>query len=172
MASTGEVACFGRNKYEAFLKSYLSVPSNFKMPKNKVIALSGALPAELGPSIKDLLDMGFTAYGVQKTLESLFGKDFKASSKLNVCDSNHILHLISKKKTDITFNFPEPNESEENYFMRRKSVDFGVPLMNNVRVAQFMIQALKQTKSIPCESYEDYYESVKREVKPTNLNIE
>jgi carbamoyl-phosphate synthase/aspartate carbamoyltransferase len=59
MASTGEVACFGRNKYEAFLKSYLSVPSNFKMPQHQVVILSGSLPKELLSSIKDLQDMGF-----------------------------------------------------------------------------------------------------------------
>jgi carbamoyl-phosphate synthase/aspartate carbamoyltransferase len=59
MASTGEVACFGRNKYEAFLKAYLSVPSNFKMPQHDSIILSGNLPQELLPSIKDLQSLGF-----------------------------------------------------------------------------------------------------------------
>ena len=38
MASTGEVACFGENKYSAYLKSLLS--SGFKMPKKKNVLLS------------------------------------------------------------------------------------------------------------------------------------
>ena len=35
MASTGEVACFGVNKYEAFLKAMMS--ANFKIPKKTIL---------------------------------------------------------------------------------------------------------------------------------------
>ena len=38
MASTGEVACFGRDRYEAYLKAQLS--SGFKMPENGNVLLS------------------------------------------------------------------------------------------------------------------------------------
>jgi len=38
MASTGEVACFGENKYSAYLKALLS--SGFKVPKKKNVLLS------------------------------------------------------------------------------------------------------------------------------------
>ena len=38
MASTGEVACFGESRSEAYLKALLS--SGFRMPKRKKILLS------------------------------------------------------------------------------------------------------------------------------------
>jgi len=38
MSSTGEVACFGHNRYEAYLKAQLS--SGFRMPQTRRILLS------------------------------------------------------------------------------------------------------------------------------------
>ena len=38
MSSTGEVACFGHSRYEAYLKAQLS--SGFRMPQTKRILLS------------------------------------------------------------------------------------------------------------------------------------
>jgi len=170
MASTGEVACFGRDKYEAFLKSYLSVPSNFKMPKNNTIILSGFLPKELLPSINDLLGEGYQAYGETKVLTKLFGSDFlKQKGVHGVKSSDELFELIAKKKADIVFNYPEAEEEGYNYLLRRKAVDFGVPLMNNLRVSQFICQALKQTKKINCESYEDYYNPKAATSKPLVL---
>ena len=38
MSSTGEVACFGHNRYDAYLKAQLS--SGFRMPQTRRILLS------------------------------------------------------------------------------------------------------------------------------------
>lgn len=40
MASTGEVACFGENKYEAYLKSLVS--TGFKLPAKSVLLTVGS----------------------------------------------------------------------------------------------------------------------------------
>ena len=40
MSSTGEVACFGEDRYEAFIKAMLS--TGFKMPKSSVLVSIGA----------------------------------------------------------------------------------------------------------------------------------
>jgi len=170
MASTGEVACFGRDKYEAFLKAYLSVPSNFKMPKHNAFILSGALPAELLPSIKGLLELGYTAHGETKVLTKLFGADFLKQKNVKGYDnSDKLFDLMQSKVVDIVFNYPEPTEEPYNYLMRRKAVDFAIPLMNNLRVSQYICQALKQTKNMRCESYEDYYNPSAASTKPTIL---
>jgi len=174
MASTGEVACFGRNKYEAFLKSYLSVPSNFKMPKKKSVILSGAIPEEFIPSVVELIDIGYTIHGEQALLTSKLGASLIKSPSVKTHNTHEdLLKLVAKKDVDIVFNFPDSEEAEYNYVLRRKSVDFGVPLMNNIRVSQFMVQALKRNKSLACESYEDYYihDTKKRADKPTVLQL-
>lgn len=47
MTSTGEVACFGENRYEAYLKAMLS--TGFKIPKKNILLSIGSykVPAAL-----------------------------------------------------------------------------------------------------------------------------
>lgn len=40
MASTGEVACFGEDRYEAYIKAMLS--TGFKMPKKNILVSIGS----------------------------------------------------------------------------------------------------------------------------------
>ena len=40
MASTGEVACFGENRYEAFLKALIS--TGFKIPTKSILLTVGS----------------------------------------------------------------------------------------------------------------------------------
>lgn len=40
MASTGEVACFGDNRYEAYLKAMIS--TSFQLPKNGILLSIGS----------------------------------------------------------------------------------------------------------------------------------
>ena len=40
MASTGEVACFGENRYEAYLKAQLS--TGFQIPKKNILVSIGS----------------------------------------------------------------------------------------------------------------------------------
>lgn len=40
MASTGEVACFGENRYEAYLKAQLA--TGFKIPKQNILVSIGS----------------------------------------------------------------------------------------------------------------------------------
>ncbi len=62
MASTGEVACFGEDKYEAYLKAILA--TGFKMPVKNVLLSIGSFKAknELLESVRILERLGFTLY--------------------------------------------------------------------------------------------------------------
>eukprot|EP01126_Amoeba_proteus_P003870 TRINITY_DN1130_c0_g1_i6.p1 TRINITY_DN1130_c0_g1~~TRINITY_DN1130_c0_g1_i6.p1 ORF type:complete len:359 (+),score=93.60 TRINITY_DN1130_c0_g1_i6:63-1139(+) len=157
MASTGEVACFGRNKYEAFLKSYLSVPSNFKMPKVADVIISGQVPVEFGTTISSLIDMGYIVHAQKHVFEENFSHLFNSPSVVQTHSNEEEMDLITHKKVSIVFNFPDPEETLHNYYVRRRSVDFGIPLMNNLRVAQFMVESLRQLDSLRVENYHDYY---------------
>ncbi|KAL3222593.1 hypothetical protein MRX96_028374 [Rhipicephalus microplus] len=63
MASTGEVACFGENRYEAYLKALLS--TGFCIPEKKIFLSIGSYKhkAEFLPSVRTLEKMGFELYG-------------------------------------------------------------------------------------------------------------
>ena len=69
MASTGEVACFGRNKYEAYLRALLA--SGMRMPTNNVLLSIGPYSEkqELLPSVRTLHQLGFTLYGSSGTAD-------------------------------------------------------------------------------------------------------
>merc|ERR1719393_362066 len=62
MASTGEVATFGEDKYEAILTSMRA--TNFKVPKRSVFVCIGPLQSKLEflQPVRDLLDMGLTVF--------------------------------------------------------------------------------------------------------------
>lgn len=70
MASTGEVACFGEDRYEAYLKAQLS--SGFKIPKKNILLSIG--------SYKVQLPIGINPVSISHDLKKVF-----LQSKLFLC---------------------------------------------------------------------------------------
>ena len=123
MTSTGEVACIGETLDEALLKSMLSV--GHRIPKASVLVSVGDIlhKAALVPACKMLKERGFTLY-----------EDNSPSA----------LDLIREHKVDLVINIPE--ESSEGgpgagYEIRRAAVDYNVPLITNIRLADAYIRA-------------------------------
>merc|ERR1712203_979232 len=71
MQSTVEVACFGRNQYEAFLKAMIS--AGFKLPSKNVLVSIGPTQQkhEFVQYARILSDIGFQLYATKGTLEYL-----------------------------------------------------------------------------------------------------
>merc|ERR1719243_496133 len=70
MQSTGEVACFGQNQYEAFLKSWLS--SGLKLlAKNILLSIGGGFHGkkEFLAAAQRLTEMGFQLFATKTTHE-------------------------------------------------------------------------------------------------------
>jgi carbamoyl-phosphate synthase/aspartate carbamoyltransferase len=155
MASTGEVASFGADKYEAYLKALLS--TGFKIPKNNILLSIGSYKdkEEMLPSVKKLQEMGYKlfatagtadflgAHGVQvQYLEVLpKGEDQKSEYSL----SQH----LAKNMIDLYINLPSSNKYRrpanyvsKGYQTRRMAVDYQVPLVTNVKNAKILIEAL------------------------------
>lgn len=67
MASTGEVACFGDNRYEAYLKAMMS--TGFQIPERAILLSIGSFKhkAELLPTVKALSKMGYKLYASMGT---------------------------------------------------------------------------------------------------------
>ncbi|NXG91374.1 PYR1 protein, partial [Stercorarius parasiticus] len=62
MTSTGEVACFGENRCEAYLKAMLS--TGFKIPKKNILLTIGSYKnkSELLPTVRTLESLGYKLY--------------------------------------------------------------------------------------------------------------
>ena len=76
MASTGEVACFGKDVHEAFLLSIMSAGVKIPPPNNKTVLFAVGPPEAkiaLAPYAKVLQYLGYTLYGTQGTAD-YFGK--------------------------------------------------------------------------------------------------
>ncbi|KAG5900496.1 hypothetical protein JTB14_010907 [Gonioctena quinquepunctata] len=80
MASTGEVACFGDNRHEAYLKAMMS--TGFSIPKNSILLSIGTFKhkMELLPSMRSLQKMGYKLYA------SLGTADFYSEHGVDILD--------------------------------------------------------------------------------------
>jgi len=161
MASTGEVACFGENKYEAFLKAMTSVPPYFKMPtKNRTVMLSGNVTEDFMPACQTFVKGGFTLFATPEVASHLKGHNipFTAVDKPDLAsdNANNAISWVSQKKIDLVINFPHPKEDISNYHLRRRSVDYGVPCLTNEQICAFLAEALLRVKDFPIKNYNDY----------------
>merc|ERR1719375_3091888 len=70
MQSTGEVACFGQNQYEAFLKAMLA--AGFKLPQKNILISIGphAQKGDFLPAARMLQEMGYQLYATKGTYET------------------------------------------------------------------------------------------------------
>jgi carbamoyl-phosphate synthase/aspartate carbamoyltransferase len=158
MASTGEVACFGRTKYEAYLKALLS--TGFKLPRKNILLSIGSFKdkLEMLPSIERLHKMGFKLFATAGTadyiqehgipvkfLEVLGGSGDKDSQREEYSLTQHLANNL----IDLYINLPSSNRfrrpanyMSRGYMTRRMAVDYQTPLVTNVKNAKILIEAM------------------------------
>lgn len=151
MASTGEVACFGDDMYEALLKSMIS--TGFRIPKKKILLSIGKIEdkAAFLKSAQQLKDMGFALCATENTsrfltengIENTFLYKIRSDMKPN------LLEVLGQKVIDLVINIPKNYSREEvtdGYLIRRKAIDFNIPLITNLQLAQAVVEALNRYK--------------------------
>ncbi|MBD3327860.1 carbamoyl-phosphate synthase (glutamine-hydrolyzing) large subunit [Candidatus Peregrinibacteria bacterium] len=147
MASTGEVACFGEDMYEAFLKAMISV--GFKIPKKDILLSIGKTEdkADFLPSARKFKELGYNLYATEGTHNFL--KDHGIESiqlhKVSCKKKPTITDAIADKKIDLVINVPKNYSREEitdGYVIRRKAVDYNIPLITNLQVASLVASSL------------------------------
>jgi carbamoyl-phosphate synthase large subunit len=163
MVSTGEVACLGDDFNEAFLKSLLAV--GFEMPKKNILLSTGPpkSKADLLKSTQALKDLGFRFYATGGTAEFMKKHGIKAEVLEWPLDEKepNTLTYIANGKIDLVINIPKNIEKEEldnDYLIRRKAVDFNVPLITNPQLAKRLAEALSTTslEDIEVKGWSEY----------------
>merc|ERR1712050_758602 len=88
MQSTGEVACFGQNQYEAFLKAMIS--AGFKLPSKNILISIGPSQQKLEilQYVHVLVDMGYQIFATKSTAEF-----FNAQGKMDSCITVYKPHV-------------------------------------------------------------------------------
>jgi carbamoyl-phosphate synthase large subunit len=147
MASTGEVACLGWDFEEAFLKALMSVGFNF--PISSVLLSTGPIESKAAflNSARRLKKLGVLFYATKGTADFMLEHDLETTVLAWPLDggSPGAVEYIQSGKIDLVINIPKHFQKEEltnDYMIRRASVDFGVPLITNLQIAQRLTQAL------------------------------
>lgn len=166
MASTGEVACFGDDMYEAFLKSMISV--GFTIPKKRILLSIGRIEdkADFLPSVRRLVGMGFEIFATEGTSEFLKEHDIHNTllHKIRTGKKPNILEALTEKKIDLVINTTKNFSHEEitdGYLIRRKAIDYNIPLITNLQVAEIIVQALQLYKldDLKIKEWSEYSEA-------------
>jgi len=147
MASTGEVACLGDDIHEAFLKALLS--AGFTLPENNVLLTIGGETSKhrfLEPARK-LHAMGLRIFATEHTSNFLHENGIPNTRLFKVHEKRepNIRDYIARRKIDFVISIPNPEkrvEFDSDYRLRRLAVDFSIPILTNLQVADLFAQAL------------------------------
>eukprot|EP01137_Pigoraptor_chileana_P007484 Opistho-2@53146 len=139
MASTGEVACFGRDKHEAYLKALLST-NGFRLPKRAVMIGADALTngAELVHVASQLRARGLKLYADDLAANAIQAASLPVT-RLSIADGiDDVREKIVAGNIDMVLNLAAARaetRDDANYRLRRLAVDHGVPLITNAKCA-------------------------------------
>ncbi|MBI3342138.1 carbamoyl-phosphate synthase (glutamine-hydrolyzing) large subunit [Candidatus Curtissbacteria bacterium] len=163
MSSTGEVATFGKDVWEAFLKSQMAI--GIKMPKKSVFASIGGdeNKERFLETAKILARLGLKIYATSGTSAYLkkYGILTTTLFKIHENKKPTIIDYITSKKVDMVINIFDPYEamhSGDGYKIRRATLDFGIPLLTNLQNTELFIESLSKKslvdlKPMPWNSY-------------------
>ncbi|XP_061481947.1 CAD protein [Rhineura floridana] len=170
MTSTGEVACFGENRCEAYLKAMLS--TGFKIPKKNILLTIGSYKnkSELLPTVRTLEGLGYSLYA------SLGTADFYTEHGIKVMavdwhfeeadggevagkenQQRSILDYLAENHFDLVINLSMRNSGgrrlssfvTKGYRTRRLAVDYSVPLIIDIKCTKLFVEALGQIGGPP-----------------------
>lgn len=184
MASTGEVACFGKDRWEAYLKATIS--TGFKMPEKNILLSIGSFKdkMEMLESVRKLHQLGFNLFATAGTadfleehgvpvkfLEVLGGEDKDQRSEYSLTQ-----HLANNM-IDLYINLPSANKfrrpatyMSKGYRTRRMAVDYQTPLITNVKIAKILIEAIARHYDLKIRNL-DFQTSHRTIVLPGLVNV-
>lgn len=151
MASTGEVACFGTNFNQAFLKALISV--GYKFPVKSILFSTGNLEskAAIMPAVRMYKDLGIKIYATPGSAAFIKenGIEVEILDFPNEENKKHpaTLDYIKDGKIDLVINIPKNFQEDEltnDYLIRRTAVDHKVPLITNRQIAERLAESLTE----------------------------
>lgn len=163
MASTGEVACFGHDVHEAFLKAMISV--GFRLPKKSVLVSIGRVEdkVDLLNAIQWLHVNGYDIYATGGTSQFLSDHGVRNHTVHKIGEPGKtVLDIIDEGKVDFVINIPQNYSHEEatiGYQIRRRTIDLNVPLITNVQITKMIVECMKKDtiNNLRIDSWDSYF---------------
>ncbi|XP_071499632.1 multifunctional protein CAD-like [Diadema antillarum] len=170
MASTGEVACFGEDRYEAYLKAMIS--TGFRIPKNNILLSIGSYKGkmELLNAVRTLANMNYKLYASMGTADFYnehgikiqpvdwpFEEENGEQKRANGNEPLSMLDYLAEKHFDMVINLPMRNSGARRassfitrgYRTRRMAIDKEIPLITDVKKAKMFVEALRRIGGAP-----------------------
>lgn len=169
MASTGEVACFGDNFHEAYLKALLSTGLNFPQ-KSALLSFGGDEGKKrLLASARLLYKLGYKLYATRNTAAFLRGNGIRSKFVYKVFEGKNpnVVEIIKEKKVGFVVNLSDRSDLgmkawtkqvTDGYLIRRATVDANIPLFTKVTIASLFIETLSQYNldNLKVKSWDEY----------------
>ena len=155
MQSTGEVACFGSSFHDALSKAYIAAGFNLPLRGRVLITAGGPRNKErLLPLARKIGNMGYSIMATEHTAEFMENFDicpvervYKISEPLR---KPNISELLFRRQIDFIINIPSTSTIEryvgmldDEYQIRRKAVELGIPVLTTVESASTFINTLE-----------------------------
>ena len=151
MASTGEVACFGKDGDEALLKAMLA--TGFRYPKKGVLMSLGTLgdKYKFAGEAKALAKLGLGLYATPKTAEILaaegvqcevVGKDARDGKQYR-----DAVEALRAGEIDIVIHIPREYDEKgrpDGFRIRRTAIDLEIPLLTDLWLARKLVRAMSR----------------------------
>ncbi len=165
MASTGEVACFGRDYDEALLKAILSTHKFDGKRKSVLLSLGGSVnKMKCLETARTLQYLGYKIFATDTTAE--FFKEQKINCTVVRKAHQHspnVIDVLESKEISFVVNLSEESGQSRHHItdgfrIRRATVDNQIPLFTDLHLARAFIKALGHYKieDLEIKSYKEY----------------
>ena len=152
MSSTGEVACFGENFEEAYLKSlkssYVEIPSP-NSNANVCVSLTKDTQQDGVQSIQKLQDLGYNILSADENTSTILDKYSITYDYFNTND-------LKNKEYQLVLD--NTNNNKDYYGFRRMAIDYNVPLVTNNEQIKKIVECLEKNPTILNKSYCEYFD--------------
>ncbi len=163
MSSTGEVACFGEDVEEAYLKAILATGGHIPH-KGVFLSLGGEeKKRDFLESARLLGALGIPLYATEKTCAFLRANGIEATLLYKIHEQRYpnVLTYFREQKIDLAINIVDAyvkKEVDDDYAMRRYAVDHNIPLFTKIKQARLFIRAIveKDMESLPVKAWNEY----------------
>lgn len=155
MQSTGEVACYGKNFNDAFIKALIA--AGYKIPRRDgsiLVSIGGEkTKRNILPIIVKFRDLGLKIFATEHTADFLVKNGIDSISLYKIGEPNRKPNLedyLVNGDLDLIINIPMTKGDksmkdiiEDEYLIRRKAVELGVPVLTTVEGSEVFVNGLE-----------------------------
>eukprot|EP00049_Salpingoeca_infusionum_P015325 m.296587 g.296587 ORF g.296587 m.296587 type:complete len:2279 (-) comp15857_c0_seq1:170-7006(-) len=162
MVSTGEVACYGRDQFDAYLKAMQATDIHIPAQGSNILLSIGSFKQRTAflESARKLVSLGYKLFGTSGT------SDFYRENGLEITElpfrspegsssREDIISYLVDKRFDLAINMSRKNkvsssasalisEPTRGYHIRRTAVDSSVPIITDEKVAKLFTRTLER----------------------------